>query len=580
MKHRLAAIFAADASGYSRLMSADDRGTVLALDKAREVFKKQIESHQGRVIDMAGDSILAVFETSAGAVQAALAAQQELETIAAQAPEEQRMRFRIGIHLGDVIEKSDGTVYGDGVNIAARLQGLAGPGEVFVSGLVQESVRDRLSATFDDQGEQAVKNIPRPIRAFRVTEGTGPESRQDSPSSMSARPSEQPSIAVLPFDVLSQDPRLQFLAEGLVEDVIALLARAPGFLVISRSSSFMFRDPQAAVTSVARQLGVRYVVGGSVRQVGDRMRISAQLSDAKSAQVLWSGRFDSGRDETEDLQESIARAVMSELEPALTRAEIEIIRRQRPENVDAWGCYRQAIGAMSLKGWTDAALEDARMHFRRAVTIDPSFAIAHSHLALITALSMNFGFIKDSLNAKKEALESAERALALDDGSSEVLGYAGCAISDLGQHERGVEILERALALDPSNAQAHVALGASRARLGNVEDGIAEMRYGMRISLKDRRLAFWGWLLGCFLLRAGALDEALEEARASARRDPKFYLAKILEALTLAMHGHTDEARKALLAARQLRSALSLDDVKATHGGRAAHLLAPLWHSA
>jgi adenylate cyclase len=578
LKQRLAAILAADVAGYSRLMAADERATVAALDAARKVFRSHIESSQGRVIDMAGDSVLAVFETAVGAVQAALAAQDELETITREAPEDRRLRFRVGVHLGDIFEKTDGSVYGDGINVAARLQALAEPGRVLVSGLIQESVRDRMAATFEDQGEQSVKNIPRPVRTFRVTVDAPSDSRQNLDSARAtAATSKQPSIAVLPFDVLSEDPRLGFLADGLVEDVIALLARAPGFLVISRSSSFLFRDQGSAVASVARQLGVRYVVGGSVREVGGNLRVSAQLADAESAQVLWSGRFDSGRDQTEDLQESIARAVMTELEPALTRAEIAVIRRQRPENVNAWGCFRQALGVMSSKGWNEESLIEARSHLGRAVAIDPSFAIAYAYLSLLTALSRNIGFLKDSSSAAKEALELAERALALDDGSSEVLGSAGCAISDLGQHQRGVEILERAVAIDPSNAQAHVALGAARTLLGQVDIGIDGMRYGMRISPKDRRLAFWGWALGGFLLRDGKLHQALEEARTSVRRDPRFYLARILEAATLADLGRANEARKALEAARQLRKVLTLDEIKLAHGGHAARSLAPLW---
>ena len=581
LRQRLVAILAADAAGYSRLMAVDEKATIAALDAARHVFKTRIEANQGRVIDMAGDSILAVFETAAGAVQAAIAAQSELEATSRESPEGRRLRFRAGVHLGDVIEKADGTVYGDGVNIAARLQGLAEPGTVFVSGLIQESVRDRKIAIFEDQGEHSVKNISRPVRAFRARADAPVESGATAPDATAAgASSKQPSVAVLPFNVLSDDSRLQFLADGLIEDVIALLARAPGFVVISSSSSFLFRNREVALATVARQLGVRYVVGGSLRGIGDRLRISTQLSDAESAQVLWSGSFDCGRDQTEDIQESIARAVMTELEPALTRAEIAVIRRQRPENVDAWGCYRQALGAMSQKGWNEEGLSDARSHFRRAVAIDPSFAIAYAHFSLITALSRNIGMLKDSPDAGNEALEWAERALALDDGSSEILGYAGCAILDLGQRERGSEILERALALDPSNAQAHVALGAARALMGAGNAGIDEMRFGMRISPKDRRLAFWGWLLGGFLLRTGELGQALEEARTSARRDPKFYLARVLDAVALAGLGQADDARKALIAARQLRPVLTLDEVRLLHGGRAALALEPIWADA
>jgi TolB-like protein/Tfp pilus assembly protein PilF len=482
--------------------------------------------------------------------------------------------------MGDVFEKSDGTVYGDGVNIAARLQALAEPGGISVSGMVQEAVRDRLPANFVGQGEHTVKNISRPVRAFRIDPGEPPGSRPAPVEAASrAAPSKQPSIAVLPFSVLSEDPRVQFLADGLAEDVIALLARVPGFLLIARSSSFVFRDRESGIASIARQLGVRYIVEGSIRHLGGQLRVSTQLSDAESARILWSGRFDSKRDETADLQEDIARGVMAELEPELTRAEIAIIRRQRPENVDAWGCYRQAIGELSLKGWNDDALKLARAHLQRAVDIEPTFALAHAYFSLMTALSRNIGFIEHSPEVESEALKSAERALSLDDGSSEVLGYAGCALSDLGQHARGVEVLERAVAIDPSNAQAHVALGASLALLDDLKSGIERMRFGMRISPKDRRLAFWGWALGGFLLRGGQLEEALLEARSSVRRDPKFYLARILESAALAVLGRADEARNAIIAARRLREALTMEEIKLSHGGWVAKALAPLWQN-
>ncbi len=368
LRQRLAAILVADVAKYSRLMAADERGTVAALDAGRSVFRSHIEANRGRIIDMAGDSILAVFETATGAVTASLAIQKQLDTLTAGWPEDRRMRFRIGVHLGDVFEKSDGTIYGDGVNIAARLESLAEAGGVAISESVRVAVRGKVAAVFEDQGEHPVKNIIEPVRVFWARTGDA--------AAISNVTTKRPSIAVLPFDVLSDDSRLGFLADGLVEDVIALLARVPGFLVIARSSSFLFRGPKVPLVSAARQLGVRYVVAGSVRAIGDHRRVSTQLSDAETGQVLWSSRFDVGRHETEDLQETIARAVIAELEPALTRAEIAVVRRQRPENVDAWGCYRQALGALSLKGWSEDALHEATDHFRRAVTVDPTFALA------------------------------------------------------------------------------------------------------------------------------------------------------------------------------------------------------------
>lgn len=387
----------------------------------------------------------------------------------------------------------------------------------------------------------------------------------------------RPTIAVLPFSVLSGEPLLQFLADGLAEDVIALLARVPGFTLISRASSFAFRAHAVTVPEVAQQLGVRFVVEGSVRLRNDALRIATQLIDAATGHVLWSGRFDRRRDEAVDLQEDIARGILSELEPELTRAEMAHIRRQRPENQDVWSHYHQAVGSLALQGWSRDALAEARQRLQTSVGLDPTFGLGHAHYALLTALSMNIGALPNEPGQAQEALFAARHAMVLDDGSSEVLGYAGCALCDLGHHEQGVEVLLRALEIDPSNAQAHVALGASWVLSGQLEAGIEKMRYGMKISPRDRRLGFWGWALGTFLLRAERLDEALSEARASSRRDPQFPLPRVLEAAILDRQGQVAEARAALAWARQLSPTLSLHAVALTHGRHVGKRLALLW---
>jgi TolB-like protein len=382
---------------------------------------------------------------------------------------------------------------------------------------------------------------------------------------------------VLPFEVRSEDVAIGFLADGLVEDVIAQLARVPGFMVISRASSFEFRRRQDGVPAIARALGVRYVVEGSVRQVDSRLLVATHLVDAESARVLWSGRLESERDAAGDLQEVIARGIISELEPELTRAEITLIKRRHPDNVDAWGHYHNAVGALALRGWTAEAIVEAHAEFGRALALDPAFALAEAHAALIAAVGMTTGLIPHAEPAVDAACAAAEHALALEDNDSQVLGYAGCALSDLGQRERGAEILQRALAVDPSNAQAHVALGATLALQGHWDDGIARMRHGMRISPRDRRLGFWGWALSQFLLRAGQVEEALREARASSGRDAKLHLARVTEATALQTLGRSPEARAALAAARRLRPDLSLAEVARVHGRRAASELAALW---
>ena len=574
LRHKLAAILAADAAEYSRLMAGDDRATVAELDAARSVFRSQIEKRQGRVVDMAGDSVLAVFSTAAGAVSAALAIQAQVSQSTDAQPERRRMRFRIGVHLGDVIEKSDGTVYGDGVNIAARLQALAEPGGVMVSDAIYNAVRGRIDVAWVDAGEHSVKNIGYPVHGYRAETSAAPT----LPATSAHKPRGRPSIAVLPFKVLSEDPRLGFLADGLAEDVIALLARVAGFELISQSSSFAFRNREASVATIARDLGVRYVAEGSVRTVGDVVRVSTQLIDAATARVLWSGRLDGRSDDTSDLQDGIARGVISELEPELTRAEIALIRRLRPENVDAWDCYRQGMGAIAMKGWTEEAMRESRTQLQRAFELDPSFALARALFALHSAVGSNTGLLPASIELAQEAQLAAEQAIALDDGSTAVLGYAGCALADLGYRDRGVEILQRALSIDPSNAQAHVALGATFGLQGRVDEGLASMRHGMRISPKDRRLGVWGWALGSLLLHAGQAEAALREARTSARRDPSLHLSRILEAAALLQTGRENEARVALATARGIRPALTLQEVARANGRRVAARLGSLWN--
>ena len=427
-------------------------------------------------------------------------------------------------------------------------------------------------------GPNAITTIPgRGYRfSFEVRREDGP------PANVQPRPAApaigKPTIAVLPFTVLSDDHLVKLLADGLAEDVIALLARVPGFLLISHASSFAFRGQHAVLPQVALQLGVRFVVEGSVRPIGDVLRVSTQLTDAATGHVLWSGKFDSDRDKAVDVQESIARGIISELEPELTRAEITHIRRQRPENQDAWAHYHQAVGAIALKGWGEDAMAEARSHFQMSVAIDPLFGLAHAHYALITALARNIGLLADPSGTQSDALNAANRAIVLDDGCSKVLGYAGCALCDLGHLERGGEALEQALEIDPSNAQAHVSLGTALALMGRFETGISRMQFGMKISPRDRRLGFWGWALGMFLLSAGRFDEALVEARTSSLRDSKLYLARVLEAAALDRLGHIVDARAALAVARQLREQLTLGEVTLTHGRHVGERMTALWN--
>lgn len=461
-----------------------------------------------------------------------------------------------------LIQRSDRTV---GSN---ELFDLVWPGLI-----VEESnLRQQIAALRKVVGAGALLNVPG--RGYRFAlpctpvfpSAEGGSSGPQRNASFAEQPAAKPSIAVLPFAALSEDRSLGFLADGLVEDVIALLARVAGFLVISSSSTFEFRGRKEALSSIARRLDVRYVVEGNVRTTGDEVRVSTRLVEASSGRVLWSGDFERNLQAAEDLQEAIARRIITELEPELTRAEIELIRRRRSNDVDAWGCFHQATAVLARNGWAEAALDEARRQLQLACGIDPEFALAHAQRALLTALGMNTGLIEPSAVMIAVVRQAAARALDLDDQDSRVLGYVGCALADLGDLDRGTSLLERALDIDPSNAQAHVALGATHALQGALEVGIAGMRYGMRISPRDRRLGFWGWALGAFLLRAGRFEEALQEAHTSAARDSRLYLAPVLQAIALQSLGRTIEARQAYANARQLRPTLGRTDVARSHG--------------
>jgi adenylate cyclase len=581
---RLAAVLAADVHSYSRLMGADEEGTLASLlSHRREIFDPRIAEYRGRIVKTTGDGLLIEFASAVDATRCALDVQLSTKERNVDVPEDKRLEFRIGINVGDVIIEDD-DIFGDGVNVAARLEGVAEPGGIVISANAYDVVLNRVKAEFRDLGDLSLKNIERPVHAFAVIveSGDGPKAAGEMPQPVRAKVGardEGVSIAVRPFMVLSDDRGLEFLANGLAEDVTTLLARVPGFFLISRASSFAFRSPEIATSVIAQQLGVRYVLEGSVRSTGGQVRVSTQLVEAAAGRILWSGKFEASRAETLELQDEIARGIIIELEPALTQAEVAVIRRQRPENVDAWGCFHQATGALGSSGWNERAVLEAQSFLRRALVLDPDFALASAYLSLLSALALSTGVVERSAERIEEATAAAEKAIAADAGSSEVLGYAGCALSDLGQIQRGAEILRQAVEMDPSNAQAEVALGAALALLGDLDSGIGHMRRGIKLSPRDRRLGFWDWILGGFLLRANRPGEALEEARLAARRDPLLHLPPILEAAVQATQGRPELARAALATAKRLRPALTLREVEVSHGQQAALVLSEYWEA-
>jgi adenylate cyclase len=578
---RLAAVLAADVAGYSRLMGLNEEGTLANLKSFRKTLvDPSIAAHRGRIVKTTGDGMLVEFASAVDAARCAVEVQRGMAAQNADVPKDVRIEFRIGIHVGDIIF-DDNDIFGDGVNIAARLEGIAEPGGVCISDDAHRQIRGKVDIVFDDMGPQALKNITEPMRAWRCQINANASSATPTKSSVeTAQPlaiTDKPSIAVLPFTCFSEEREFKFLTEAMTEDLITMLARIPGFIVIARQSSFAYQGRSVDSRQIGRELGVRYIIEGSLRPVGQQLRVGTQLIDATTGAQLWADRFDGQAEDVLELQDQIVRAIASRIEPELVRAEIALIRRRRDANPNAWSCFRQGAGVISLKGWSEETLTQATALLRQATTLDPDFALARAQLALFLSLGARLGLVADGAAAVTEARTEAERAVTIDHDASEVLGYAGCALAELGDVQRGTEILERAIENDPSNAQAWVALGTSLCFLEKMDaTGLEKLRHGMRLSPRDHRLGFWGTFYALALARHRRLTEAHEEVRAACRRDPQFYVARIVLALTAAGLGSKEEAVVALREARRLRPRLSLNEIQLLVGRRAA-LLAPLW---
>jgi adenylate cyclase len=561
-KRKLTAILIADVVGYGRLMDDNEEVTIHILKDYREVISNLIQQYRGRVVDSTGDNLMAEFASAVDAVNCAEKIQRELAERNSELPDERKMKFRIGVNVGDVVEEGD-RIYGDGINIAARIENLADAGGVCISGRVYDQVENKLDFKYEYVGEQAVKNISKPVRLYRVLAKSDNNisnlvNKHDLP--------DKPSIAVLPFHCLASDQMMEFVSDGLTEDITTLLARVPGFFVICRDSAFAYKNQRIDARKVASDLGVRYVVTGSVREMGEKVRVTAELIDGDTGTHLWGDKFDSTRETIFELQDDITRSIASHIEPELTRAEISRIERRPPENLDVWELYHRAHGLISLKGFNAQTFKESISLLRRATALDPGFAIAHGYLSLQLAFSNLMRMDVGEENLTEQSMESLEKALQIDTHDSTVLGYTGCALCEIGQRQRGLDLLERAVENDPSNAQAWVAYGAGLLSAGRASDGVEKLKYGIRISPLDDRLSFWGTILAFALFRAGKPDEAIEEARRACRRDDKLLMPRVTLAMIFASQGLREEAEGAMVDAKRIHPVIKAEEIQPVIG--------------
>ena len=554
VRQRLVGILAADAAGYARLMAADERATVARLDLARRVFRNHIEAHRGRVIDMAGDSVLAVFESAIGAISAALAVQRDLATSHDAGHKDLDLQFRIGVHLGDVIETADGTAYGNGVNIAARLQALAEPGRITVSDAMREAVRGKVAVGFVDQGEQEVKNIPHRVRVFSVrSDEDAAQTAAAAPSPSHALP-DRPSIAVLPFANMSGDPEQDYFADGMVDDIISALARMELFFVVARNSSFVYKGKSVDIRQVGRELGVRYVLEGSIRKSDHRIRISGQLIESENGRHVWADRFEGTLDDAFELQDRFTDAIVSAIEPNVRRAELERSRVQRTSNLHAYDLLLRAVPSLIKPGSSRREKDEALSWIRRALEADPHYSLAKAlgAFACVTRIVEGQGIAEDV----KVGLRYADEALSERSSDPLILAHAGAAFGVLGYRALGVRVLgfrydeaeraiEQALKLSPSLLMVQLCAGNVRSILGDGDAALAHYERAIRISPLDPAMGAFIASTGGAHLVAGRFGDALTAAQRAIQMSPNFAFSYRVMVVALGCLNRFDEATQA-----------------------------------
>jgi TolB-like protein/Flp pilus assembly protein TadD len=539
-------------------MGDDERATMDTLDELRGVFKEQVEANQGRVVDMAGDSVLAVFETAIGAVEAAVATQGELAERNEGLPEARHMRFRVGVNLGDIYEKDDGAIYGDGVNVAARLESLAEPGGLTISGTTFDHVDGKLDIGFEYLGEREVKNIAKPVRVYRAELGAG-HTRVQPSAAMTEH--ERPSIAVLAFENLSGDVEQEYFADGVAEDLITELSRLRWLRVTARNSTFTYKGQAVDVKQVGRDLGVRYVVEGSVRRAGDRVRISAQLIDATSGNHVWAERYDRDLEDIFAVQDEITDTIVAAIEPELGEVERERARRKRPENLDAWGNYQ--LGLSNMYRFTKESNAEARRLFERAIDFDRSFAAAFAGLAYTHLMDTAFGYVDTRDPSLEQALSAAETAIALDEKDAFAHCVLGRVFTYLGKGNAAIEEVRTAIELTPSLALAHYVMGQAMMAVGRPQESIDATDEAARLSPHDPFLWLFDMTRGHAYNLMGDHERAIEWIERASRRPRKieFWISAIL-ASSLGHLGRYEEARDALDKARQSEPRFSYAFIK------------------
>ena len=537
---KLAAILAADVVGYSRLMGADEAGTLARLMALRrELFEPATKEFGGRIFKTTGDGALAEFPSARDAVNCAVAIQRTLAARHAGTPEDRRIALRIGVSLGDVMVADD-DLYGNGVNLAARMEGLADPGGICISGNVHEHVSGAADLVFTDLGEQPVKNFERPVRCYSVRPAAADEADPHAIRAPAATGPERPGIAVLPFTNMSGDIEQEYFADGMVEEIITGLARLRWLTVIARNSTFSYKGKAPDIRQVGKDLAVRYVLEGSVRKAGDRVRITAQLIEAETGGHLWAEKFDGSLADVFDLQDQITAGVVAAIEPSLRKAEIERAKRRRPDNLDVYDLYLRALDQVC--SFTPAGRTAALAMLEAAIARQPDYAEAHGAAAWCRQQCFLWG--GRAPEDRQAALAHAEAVAASQTDDATTLAFAAFAMSTLAaSHDAAFAMLERALAHNPNSAMAHAISAIVNSTLGRHDRAEDHGRRALRLSPFDPVRFIPEIAIASARLAAGDNEAALASTRRALAANPAVAPARTLEAVCLVRLGRGAEAR-------------------------------------
>lgn len=550
IQRRLAAILAVDAVGYSRLMGGDEAGTLAYLKSVfTDLIRPMLIKHEGRIVKEMGDGLLVEFASVVEAVQCAVETQGKLNEKDADKPENQRLKFRMGVNLGDIIVEGD-DIFGDGVNIAARLERLAEPGGVVVSGDAYRQVENKLDLAFEDMGERQLKNIDQAVRVYRVE----PSTRSDKHISVGELFT-RPALAVLPLVNMSGDADQEYFADGLTEDIITALSNCRSFPVIARNSIFTYKGRSADVRAIAADLGARYVLEGSIRRGGERIRINAQLIDANTGHHVWAEKFDRTIEDIFELQDEITQKIAATVAPELERAERRRAASHTPDP-NAWDHYQRGMSFFYQGTKEDNAR--SRECFQRAIDVDPSYSRAHAGLALSYHDEVGVWQVSERDEMLAESLAAAERSVKLDETDSYAHTMLGNTHMRMSQHDLGIAHTRRAIALNPSNALAYIILGNALTYSGQPEEGISSIETGLRLNPLEPNSHFYVCMLARAYLTARNNEKAAKFARDAINLHSSFPFAYFVLASAL---GHLERTEEALSA---------IEECERLHPGRTA----------